>query len=142
MLKVFNTDALSRNSRFFRGFIAGFITAVVLAVLYGFLGRLIAVEFSLVFIGMGYLIGMAIRHFGRGVRLEFSIMGALLTVFCIVLADFIYYFGINNLMIFSFYPQYIVAYLRLFLRTDINALLSLAFRVGGVYAGYVYSRII
>lgn len=142
MLKVFNTDAISRNSRFFRGFIAGLITAILLAITYGFLSRFIAVEFSMVFIGMGYLIGMAIRHFGRGVKLHFSIMGALLTLFCILLSDFIYFFGFENLTAFSLYPTFLIYYLRLFLRVDVNSILSTAFRIGGIYAGYIYSRII
>jgi len=142
VLKVFNTDAISKNSRFFRGLIAGFITAVLLAIVYGFLSRFIVVEFSMAFIGMGYLIGMAIQRFGRGVKLQFSILGAVLTLFCILLSDFIYFFGFENLTAFSFYPTFLIHYLRVFLRVDVNSILSTLFRLGGIYAGYIYSRIV
>ena len=142
MLKVFNTDAISRNSRFLRGLVAGSITALVLAIVYGLLSSIIIVEFSNAFIRIGYCIGMAIQRFGRGVKIEFSIMGAVLTLVSIVLADLIRYFGVSTVLTFSVNTEMILFYLRSILKTDIRPLLSLAFRVGGIYAGYIYSRIV
>ncbi|NLC96300.1 MAG: hypothetical protein GX675_01840 [Erysipelotrichaceae bacterium] len=142
MYKIFNINSLSSKSRFTRGLIAGSITAIVLAIAYGFLSSLIAVQFSLAFVGIGYLIGNSIKYFGHGVKPEFAIMGAVLTLICIILSDFISFFGFSSIFNFAKYPEYISIYLRVLLRTDINSLLSLAFRAGGVYAGYIYSRIV
>lgn len=142
MYKIFNTNALTTRSRFLNGLIYGSIVALLLAVLYGLIMPFIMVEFTLFFIFMGYCIGVTICKMGRGVTIEFSILGAILTLLAIVLADMIAFYGISSILNFSSFSMLLMQYTRYMLSTNINSILSLLFRVVGVYAGYKYSRIV
>lgn len=142
MYKIFNTDVISKNARFFRGLLAGSITSIVLAIIYGLISSKLAIEFSMAFIGIGYLIGSSIKKYGRGVKIEFSILGAVLTALCIIIADLIAFFGFESLFNFSFLSYVFPIYLKMMLSTNINSILSLLFRAIGIYAGYQYSRIV
>lgn len=142
MYKVFNSNVLSKNARFIRGLLAGLGCSLILAVLYGAISKILFIEFSAAFIGIGYLIGEAIKKFGRGVKIEFSIMGALLTLLCIVVADLIAIFGFENVINLGLLPQILVRYMRMMLSSNVNSILSVAFRAVGIYVGYQNSRII
>lgn len=142
MLKVFNTQALTRNQRFQKGIIAGVIATLVLMIGYGWLSRQLRIEFSIVFILLGYGIGWAIRTYGRGVQLKFSILGAVLAVICFIGADMISYFGFGVFTDFGFFISAFQTYLRVLLNTSLNGLLGILFRAGGVYAAFMSSRIV
>ncbi len=142
MYKIFNTDVLSKNARFFRGLLAGSIAAIILAIAYGLLSSVLVTEFSLAFIGIGYLIGEAIKKFGRGVKIEFSILGAVLTALCIIFADIIGIYGFKALTNPEIFSIVFIRYVRIIFTTDINSLLSIAFRLAGIYYGYKNSRIV
>ncbi|MEG0177496.1 MAG: hypothetical protein RR565_02240 [Erysipelothrix sp.] len=142
MLKVFNTDALSRNQRFQRALLAGIVATIVLMVAYGLLAQMLRIEFSYVFLLIGYAIGWAIRTYGRGVQLKFSILGAVCAVICFIGADMINYFGFGVFTNISYFIAAFQTYLRILLSFNFNSLLGLLFRVGGVYAAFYSSRIV
>ncbi len=142
MLKVFNTHALTSKQRFSRALLVGIVTALGSAMIYGVIKPAIMFEFSVVYIGIGWLIGSVIQKYGRGVQVKFSILAAVLAALCFILADLFGYFGLQLLfqpitliqLIFQIIPSY--------LQTNINSLLGLAFRALGVYMAYSNARII
>jgi hypothetical protein len=142
MLKVFNTRALSANQRFTKALLYGIPTALGLGIAYGILSSLLSVEFSLAFVGIGWLIGWVIRTYGRGVQVKFSILAAVMAAVCFILADLVSYFGLNvflyPLEVVSILPQWIAGYFA----TDFNALLGLAFRAFGIVMAYQNARIV
>ncbi|SJZ36100.1 hypothetical protein [Anaerorhabdus furcosa] len=142
MLKVFNTEALSRNQRFQRGVLAGIIATIVLMIGYGWLSQILRIEFSVAFLLIGYAIGWAIRTYGRGVQLKFSILGAICAVVCFIGADMISYFGFGVFTDLNLFIGAFQTYLRILLNVNFNSLLGILFRVGGVYAAFYSSRIV
>ncbi|MEG0077552.1 hypothetical protein [Anaerorhabdus sp.] len=142
MLKVFNTQALTKNQRFQRGILAGVVATIVLMVAYGWLSQMLRIEFSVAFLLIGYGIGWAIRTYGRGVQMKFSILGAVCAVVCFIGADMISYFGFSVFTDFNIFIYAFQTYLKILLSTNFNSLLGILFRVGGVYAAFISSRIV
>ena len=143
MLKVYNRDALSRNERFIRAILYGTGATVGLTILYGILSAVLRIEFSVVYLAFGYAIGTVIRKFGRGVQVKFSVLAAVLAVLCFIFGDMIAYFGFS---VFTYGFNFFFATFRLVLQsllgTNINSLLGLLFRLGGVYIAYTTSRFV
>lgn len=142
MLKVFNTHALSSKQRFTRAILVGIPTALGLAVLYGIIGNAVPFEFSIVFLGIGWLIGIAIQKYGRGVQPKFSILAAVLAAFCFILADLISIVGLSILLHPITLIQLMIGVIPSYLQTNFNVLLGLLFRAGGVYMAYTNARIV
>lgn len=142
MLKVFNTKALTSNQRFTKALLYGIPATLGLGIAYGVISSMIGFEFSIVFIGIGWLIGWVIQTYGRGVQPKFSILAAVLAAVCFILADLIGYFGLAlflyPLEVLSILPQWIAGYFV----TDLNALLGLAFRAFGIVMAYQNARIV
>ena len=86
-MKIYNARYLDNNQRFIAAIITGFIAAVILGNLYGLITALLHVEFSLMFIAIGYGIAATIKHFGRGVHTRFMIVGAIMTFIAIFIGD-------------------------------------------------------
>ncbi len=141
MYKIFNSQAITRQQRFSRAILVGSVTAFVLAIVYGFISSLMHIEFSIAFVGMGYAIGWVICNYGRGVQLQFSILGAFLAAFSFMIADLIAYFGFAVLVPSNFLPSFIIYVSMLFNLTSISSLLGFLFRAYGVYIAYINSRI-
>lgn len=143
MYQVFNKHALKRNERFIKGAIAGTIASLGLAIAYGIFSSLIRIEFSIIFVAIGYGIGYAIRYYGHGVQLKFSILGAVLAVISFILADLIRMFGFGIFTNFSFFLSALQLYLNYILNfSSLNAMLGLLFRAIGVYEAFYNSRIV
>ena len=143
MLKVYNTGALAQNQRFIRALVYGIGATLGLTVLYGLLSSMLRIEFSVVYLLFGYAIGTVIRKYGRGVQPRFSVLAAVLAVFCFVFGDMISYFGFSIFTNgFGFFFMGFRVVLQSIVGTSINALLSLMFRIGGVYLAYTTSRFI
>lgn len=89
MFDKFDFTATSKKERLIKAGIFGFIAAIVLGFLYGYLvvNLNIRFEFSIFFVLLGYGIGYTVSHFGRGVTKEFSILAAILAIICILVAD-------------------------------------------------------
>lgn len=142
MLKVFNTQALTKNQRFQRAVLVGSVTALCFGLIYGLIANSIRLQFPIVFVAMGYGIGMAIRTYGRGVQAKFSILGAVCAVCCFLIADLIALGGLAIFTNFSLLPYvFRLEFARLF-ATNVNSLLALLYRVVGVYFAYINSRIV
>jgi hypothetical protein len=142
MLKVFNSHAISRNQRFTKAIIWGIPTALIIGVVYGIISFVSPFEFSIVYIGIGYLIGYVIKNKGRGVHLRFSILAAGLTILAILIGDVLAFFGPNA---FSSIDNVFFAFsttLMFWLSVNFGTLLGLLFRVAGVYFAFIKSRII
>lgn len=81
-MKVFNVDSIKKNQRFNNALLYSIPLTIVLIIGYTIVRRLLPVEFSIIYIGFGYLIGMCIQKYGRGVTRQFSILGAVLAFLC------------------------------------------------------------
>ncbi len=137
-MQVFNSRAVTRQQRFVRAIIFGSIAAIGLAIIYGIISSLTRFEFSVVYVGIGYLIGMVISKYGRGVQVQFSVLAAVLAVISFILGDIISMFGISVLWtpyLWGFGLQAI--FYALFAPTGV---ISLAFRVFGVFYAYKCAR--
>jgi len=136
-MKVYNLSSFT-NQRFLRAIIAGLITSIGCAVVYALFTTLIHIQFSVIYIGVGYLIGTAIRYFGHGVKLKFRILGVVCALLFIFLADALYFSGFNINLI----PVLIIPILRSYASLNINSLLSLLFRGVCVYYAYLYASVV
>lgn len=142
MFKVFNTEALSRNQRFQKALIAGILATLVFGIGYGIIASSLRIEFSVVFLLIGYGIGWAIRTYGRGVQVKFSILGAICAAVCFIIADMI---AIGGFSVFFNFQYFLMVFQVVFSRLvslNPSSLLALLFRVGGVYAAFYSSRIV
>ena len=139
MLKVFNSRAITRKQRFIRALIAGLIVSISLAFATAFVSISLRVQFSIIYLGIGYLVAMVIRKQGRGVQLTFSILGALLTFLSILLADMLI---VTNFNLFGQFTNAFLFVIRTWLGTNINSLIGLGFRIFSIYYAYINSRIV
>ena len=141
MYKLFNTTALTSKQRFTQAIIAGVISSIGIAIVYGLFTSLIRIQSSVLLIGVGYLIALVIEKVGRGVQVKFSILGACCCVLAIVIADIVTYFGIGALFNITGWPVYLMSVLRIYLDLSISGLLGLLFRVAAIGVAYQNSRI-
>lgn len=141
-MKIYNSHALTKHQRFLKAVAYGVPAALVAAIAYGLLSRALRIEFSLVYLGIGYFIGYIIRTYGRGVQPRFSYLGAGLAIVAILLGDMISIFGMTSFFSLGNFAYALTYVIRTLLSTNINALLRLLFRAGAVYFAYTYSRTI
>ena len=145
MFQVFNKGALTRNQRFARAVLFGLLASLGLCIVYGLISSMLHIEFSYAFILIGYLIGITIQKMGRGVQIQFSVLGAVLAALTFIFADLIAWYGFGvftslNFMIFALRSW---ATIMLDLTAGgISGLLSLMFRGFGVIVAYQNSRIV
>jgi len=137
MIKVFNSFALSAKQRFIRALLVGIPTALGLGFLYGLLTLFIPIRFSIVYVGIGYLIGEVIRINGRGVQVKFSVLAAALALISFLLSDAIAMFGLNPSMIVGFMWILPLSYLN-----SLNGLIHIAFMAFGAFTAYQKARIL
>ena len=98
-MKIYNARYLDNNQRFIVAIIAGFIAAVILGNLYGLITAFLHIEFSLMFIAIGYGIAATIKHFGRGVHTRFMVVGAIMTFIAIFIGDLTSSISINGVIV-------------------------------------------
>lgn len=145
-MKIYNARYLDNNQRFIAAIITGFIAAVILGNLYGLITALLHVEFSLMFIAIGYGIAATIKHFGRGVHTRFMIVGAIMTFIAIFIGDLTSSISINGVIVLftsgnlSVIATTFLSYLRIFASLNPYALISLAFRLIGIYILVIRNR--
>ncbi len=144
-MRIYNIDRGDMNMRLLRAIAAGVPVAIALGVLYGFIVGAIRVEFSMLFVIFGYLVGQVVRKVGRGVTDSFRILAAVLTVIGIFIGDAVasYGLGVFGLMISApaLIPSLIGSMVSMHLSASINGLIGILFRVFGVYAAYMYAVI-
>lgn len=143
MLKVFNKQALTKNQRFNNALLYGIPTSLVLAIAYGLVTSLIKIEFSAIYLAFGYGIGMIIQKKGRGVQPKFSILAAILAVICFIIGDMIAIAGsIAVLWTPALWGPVFNIVFTMYTSISIGSVLSLLFRVGGVYYAYLNARVV
>ncbi len=139
MFRVYNSFALNSKQRFLRACLFGIPTALGLGIAYGILSRFMPITFSIVYVGIGYLIGYVIQKFGRGVQPKFSYLAAGLALLSFILSDIVRYFGIS--LNYGLVQQVIAIVSQVYLGS-INGLINLAFIAWGVIMAYNTARIV
>ena len=139
MYRIYNSFKLNSNQRFLNALLYGIPTALGLGIAYGYISRILPITFSIVYVGIGYLIGMVIQKFGRGVQVKFSILGAVLAGIAFVLSDVVRYFGLRLNPIILYQAILIITQVYL---GSINGLINLLFFAWGIVTAYNKSRII
>ena len=139
MYRIYNSFELNSNQRFLNALLYGIPTALGLGIAYGYISRILPITFSIVYVGIGYLIGMVIQKFGRGVQVKFSILGAVLAGIAFVLSDVVRYFGLSLNPIILYQAILIITQVYL---GSINGLINLLFFAWGIVTAYNKSRII
>ncbi len=139
MHTIFNFDSLLRNQRFARAILFGSITAIVSAVIYAFFRDWAGYYFSYLSIGIGFLIGKSILHFGRGVQVKFSILSAVLALLSLILSTFLSFFLLAS---GNFTNAFSVAYeMTLFYYGNL-AFTELFIHGITIYVAYVSARVV
>ena len=139
MYRIYNSFKLNSNQRFLNALLYGIPTALGLGIAYVYISRILPITFSIVYVGIGYLIGMVIQKFGRGVQVKFSILGAVLAGVAFVLSDVVRYFGLSLNPIILYQAILIITQVYL---GSINGLINLLFFAWGIVTAYNKSRII
>ena len=137
MYKVSNTRAITRKQRFQRALLYAVPASIVIGILAGYINRLLPLEFEIVYIGVGYLIGEIIKEFGRGVQIHFAILGVVLTAVAFLIADIVMIFTIRGLL-----PSALIYSVPTALSYVFSSILSLLFRAAGLYMAYNRSRVV
>lgn len=139
MFRVYNSFALNSKQRFLRACLFGIPTAIGLGIAYGIISRILPIAFSIVYVGIGYLIGYVIQKFGRGVQPKFSYLAAGLAILSFILSNVIRYFGFN--LGYDLVSQIIAIITQVYLGS-INGLINLAFIAWGVIMAFNTARIV
>ena len=127
-MKVFNTRALTRKQRFTKALLTGIACAAAAIIILYILFNVFGLYMSLLYVAVGFGIGMAIQYFGRGVQIQFSLLAAGLTLAVIVIVDLLT-IGLDNAM----------AYLTQF---GLDSLWEIGYRAAAIYLAYRYSRVV
>lgn len=88
-----NYEDLRLNQNLIGGILGGLVAAIIAATLWAGIVVLTERQFGIAAIGVGLLVGVAIRKFGKGVQIHFAIIGALLALFGCVLGNFLAVMG-------------------------------------------------
>lgn len=147
-MKIYNAKYLDNNQRFIVAIITGLIAAIILGTLYGLITSFLHIEFSVMFVAVGYGIAATIKHFGRGVHTRFMVVGAIMTFLAIFIGDLVSAISLNGVAVLftsgniPVIATTFLSYLRSFASLNPLALISLAFRLIGIYVGYTQSVIL
>jgi hypothetical protein len=69
--------------------LGGLVAAIIAAIAWGFITYATGYKIGFVAIGVGFLVGFAVRFCGKGLTMPFGIVGALLALFGCVLGNFL-----------------------------------------------------
>ena len=147
-MKIYNAKYLDNNQRFIVAIITGLIAAIILGTLYGLITSFLHIEFSVMFVAVGYGIAATIKHFGRGVHTRFMVVGAIMTFLAIFIGDLVSAISLNGVAVLftsgnlPVITTTFLSYLRSFASLNPFTLISLAFRLIGIYVGYTQSVIL
>lgn len=87
-------ESLDDQPNLFMGLAGGLMAMLVGAILWGAISYFTKYQIGWMAIGVGLLVGIAIKFFGRGKTLIFGISGALLALIGCLLGNLMYYAGI------------------------------------------------
>ena len=129
MLKVYNKNALTRQQRLVNAIVIGVAAGLVLFLAWLLLVKFIGVYIPLLYVLFGYLIGVAIQHFGKGVQIQFSILAVVITVVVILCCDLAAFGSIKHL-------------LEQFSGGGMASLFEIAYRAAGIYLAFINARVV
>lgn len=87
-------EQLDDQPNLFMGLVGGVIAMLVSAIVWGAISYFTEYQIGWMAIGVGFLVGFAIRFFGRGKTIAFGITGAALALIGCVLGNLLFYSGI------------------------------------------------
>ena len=95
MLKIFNTHAITRHQRFQKALLFGIPAALIIGILFGFINRILPLDFQILYVLVGYLIGETVKETGHGIQIQFAILAVVLTLTAYLIGDLVCYYGIS-----------------------------------------------
>ena len=95
MYKVSNTRAITRKQLFQRALLYAVPASIVIGILAGYINRLLPLEFEIIYIGVGYLIGEIVKETGHGIQIQFAVLAVVLTLLAYLIGDLLCYYGIS-----------------------------------------------
>ena len=87
-------EQLDDQPNLFMGLVGGVIAMLVSALVWGVISYFTEYQIGWMAIGVGFLVGIAIRFFGKGKTVTFGISGAVLALVGCVLGNLIFYSGV------------------------------------------------
>ena len=87
-------EQLDDQPNLFMGLVGGVIAMLASAIVWGAITYFTEYQIGWMAIGVGFLVGFAIRFFGRGKTITFGISGAVLALIGCVLGNLLFYSGI------------------------------------------------
>lgn len=140
-MKVYNTKFLRGNQRFSVALLVGIVSSIACALAYGIIVNVLHFNTSLFYIAMGYGISYCIKTYGRGVEVKYSVLGALCTLFSILLGNvFVILFSIGFQLVYI--PVAFVSVLYSFFQIDLYTVIELICIAYSMYVAYYNARIV
>lgn len=87
-------ETLDDQPNLFMGLVGGFLAMLVSAIVWGAITYFTEYQIGWIAIGVGFLVGIAIRFFGRGKTIIFGISGAVLALIGCLLGNLMVYAGV------------------------------------------------
>ena len=140
-MKVYNTNYLRGNQRFMMAILAGVLSSIACAIVYGIIVNVLHFNTSLFYIAMGYGISYCIKTFGRGVEVKYSVLGAVCTLFAILLGSvFVILFSIG--LHIMYLPAAFVSVLYCLVQIELYTIIEWICIAYSMYVAYYNARII
>jgi len=134
-------EQLDEQPSLFMGLLGGVLAMLVSALIWGAITYLTEYQIGWMAIGVGFLVGLAIKFFGKGKTMIFGISGAVLALIGCVLGNLIFYSGViareenvSFLEVFFFFFFSPAAAIELF--TVAFDFIDILFYVLAAYAGF------
>ena len=137
MFNISNTRAISRHQCFQKALLFAFPAALLIGIAFGYINRFLPLDFQILYVIVGYLIGEIVKETGHGIQIQFAVLAVVLTLLAYLIGDLLCYYGISVFFSSALFSAAgsIVSYVA----TDIFGIL---FRLSGLYMAYLRSRII
>jgi hypothetical protein len=88
------SNELDFDSNLILGLIGGSLAMLICAAIWGVITYFLEYQISWMAIGVGFLVGVAVRRFGKGKTLIFGLSSAVLSLLGCVLGNYLFYIGI------------------------------------------------
>ena len=99
MLKIYNSNAITRQQRMNNAILFGVGAALVCAIILWVVSNVIDVYMPVLFIPAAYLISWLIRRYGRGVQIQFSLLAVGLTARVIIITDLLTFRNLQMILL-------------------------------------------
>ena len=99
MLKIYNSNAITRQQRMNNAILFGVGAALVCAIILWVVSNVIGVYMPVLFIPAAYLISWLIRRYGRGVQIQFSLLAVGLTARVIIITDLLTFRNLQMILL-------------------------------------------